>query len=302
VPWNAKSFAKHNRGLGKAGSAKAAKVANAVLREGGSEGKAIRIANWQAAGRPGRARGGSVEPRRPPPGPRSEDIDREQEPLLNPQADPKSGGRGIVPYARGGPMGGPPGRSGEYLTGEAGPELMVPQDGSPPAMVGRRGPEVIRPTKRGSIVPNHELRRLGKKYARRQGGGPVRNGQAGPPRVSPGTQTIRPPPRLHDWSEFDRQLEEGLNKILPPRQRGGPVEPLDTPQAGFRPGGRQEDDLVKRGIISNKQREKHLKKYAAIEGSAEDERQDRAQMQRRSSKHGWSKTETETTPIDAATR
>ena len=225
-----------------------------MIHSGHPQNQAVAAALSTA--RRSRARGGSVEPRRPR-GPSIEEIDREQEPLLNPQGDPKAGGKGIVPYARGGVVRGGEARMaargsgpGTYLTGEAGPEAMVPEDGSPPSIVGAQGPEIIRPTKRGSIIPNHELKRLGKKYAR--------------------------------------------------RQRGGPVEP-DTPQAGFRPGGRQEDDLVRRGVISNKQREKHLKKYAAVEGSAEDERQDRALM-KRSSRHGWSKGETETTPIDASTR
>jgi len=229
LPWNAKSFkSRHAHGLSGKQAGKAARQANAILRSGADEGVAIATAIKHAKGR---ARGGSVGPVPRPRGPTTEGIDREPEPLLNPIRDPKSGGRGIVPYQRGGRMGGPPGGPGQYLTGEVGPELMVPSDGSPPAMVGRRGPEVIRPTKRGSIVPNHELRRLGKKYARRQG--------------------------------------------------GGPVAP-DTPQAGFR--SPQVERLQKRGIISNKAKEKRL---GARPGA---------------SRHGWSKTETETTPIDAATR
>jgi hypothetical protein len=158
--------------------------------------------------------------------------------------DPRGGGRGIVPYRRGGAVrdgaeeGGKRGtgmartgaRGGTYLTGERGPELMVPEDGSPPAMVGSRGPELIQAKKRGSIVPNHELKRLGKKYSRRQG--------------------------------------------------GGPVQP-DTPMAGFRPGGRQEEELQRRGIISTRARERRLAKY---------------------SRGANSKGETETTPIDAASR
>ena len=48
MPWDAETFAKHNHSLSPSQSGQAAKVANAILREGGSEGKAIRIANWRA--------------------------------------------------------------------------------------------------------------------------------------------------------------------------------------------------------------------------------------------------------------
>jgi uncharacterized protein YdaT len=44
-PWSGKSFKKHNKGLGKKQAAKAASVANAILRKSGDEGKAIRIAS-----------------------------------------------------------------------------------------------------------------------------------------------------------------------------------------------------------------------------------------------------------------
>ena len=44
MPWDKASFRKHNRRA----TAHTAKVANAVLREGGgSDASAIRIANWQ---------------------------------------------------------------------------------------------------------------------------------------------------------------------------------------------------------------------------------------------------------------
>ena len=45
MPWDAKSFRKHNRKLSGARAAKAASIANAVLAKTGDEGKAIRIAN-----------------------------------------------------------------------------------------------------------------------------------------------------------------------------------------------------------------------------------------------------------------
>ena len=48
MPWTGKSFQKHNKGLSEGESAQASKVANAILDETGDEGKAIRIANWQA--------------------------------------------------------------------------------------------------------------------------------------------------------------------------------------------------------------------------------------------------------------
>ncbi len=50
MPWpTGKSFAaKHNHGLSGKAADKAAKTATAILAETGDEGKAIRIANWQA--------------------------------------------------------------------------------------------------------------------------------------------------------------------------------------------------------------------------------------------------------------
>jgi uncharacterized protein YdaT len=46
MPWSAARFrSKHNKGLSKGQASKASSIANAILREGGSEGKAIRIAN-----------------------------------------------------------------------------------------------------------------------------------------------------------------------------------------------------------------------------------------------------------------
>ena len=51
MPWSGKSFgAKHNHSLSGAGAAKAASIANAILRDSGDEGKAIRIANSKVAG------------------------------------------------------------------------------------------------------------------------------------------------------------------------------------------------------------------------------------------------------------
>lgn len=48
MPWTGRSFAKHNKSLRGARASKAASIANAVLRETGDEGKAIRIANARA--------------------------------------------------------------------------------------------------------------------------------------------------------------------------------------------------------------------------------------------------------------
>ena len=48
MPWNKKSFKKHNKGLSEGESEQASHVANAILDETGDEGKAVRIANWQA--------------------------------------------------------------------------------------------------------------------------------------------------------------------------------------------------------------------------------------------------------------
>jgi len=52
MPWNAKNFAsKHNHSLSPAQAAKAASVANAVLKKnGGNEGQAIAIGNASAQG------------------------------------------------------------------------------------------------------------------------------------------------------------------------------------------------------------------------------------------------------------
>jgi len=48
VPWTSRSFSKHNKKLKGKRASLAARIANAVLRESGDEGKAIRIANAQA--------------------------------------------------------------------------------------------------------------------------------------------------------------------------------------------------------------------------------------------------------------
>ena len=44
----------------------------------------------------------------------------------------------------------------EYLVGEVGPEMYVPDTGAP-FMVGQRGPEMFAPPVEGDIVPNHDL-------------------------------------------------------------------------------------------------------------------------------------------------
>ena len=44
-PWTSSSFKKHNKKLSKAKAKKAAKIANAILRETGNEGLAIATAN-----------------------------------------------------------------------------------------------------------------------------------------------------------------------------------------------------------------------------------------------------------------
>ena len=45
MPWTGKTFKKHNKKLTSSQSGKAAKIATAILRKTGDEGKAIRIAN-----------------------------------------------------------------------------------------------------------------------------------------------------------------------------------------------------------------------------------------------------------------
>lgn len=51
MPWTARTFSsRHNRSLRGAGAARAARVANAVLRRTGDEGRAIRIASAAAKG------------------------------------------------------------------------------------------------------------------------------------------------------------------------------------------------------------------------------------------------------------
>jgi len=47
MPWTGSSFRKHNKRLSDVAAAHAARIANAVLRESGDEGKAVRIANYQ---------------------------------------------------------------------------------------------------------------------------------------------------------------------------------------------------------------------------------------------------------------
>jgi len=48
MPWDETSIKRHNKKLKGAKAKKTAKVANAILRETGDEGKALRIANWTA--------------------------------------------------------------------------------------------------------------------------------------------------------------------------------------------------------------------------------------------------------------
>lgn len=51
MPWDARSFAgRHNHSLSGAGASKAASIANAILKDSGDEGKAIRIANSKVKG------------------------------------------------------------------------------------------------------------------------------------------------------------------------------------------------------------------------------------------------------------
>jgi len=45
MPWDAKSFKKHNKKLTFKKAGYAARIANAILEAGGDEGKAVRIAN-----------------------------------------------------------------------------------------------------------------------------------------------------------------------------------------------------------------------------------------------------------------
>lgn len=48
MPWDKSSFKRHNKGLSEGEADQASHVANAILDDTGDEGKAIRIANWQA--------------------------------------------------------------------------------------------------------------------------------------------------------------------------------------------------------------------------------------------------------------
>ena len=53
MPWTKSSITKKNKKLKKSPkkAAHTAKVANAILKKTGDEGKALRIANWQAKGK-----------------------------------------------------------------------------------------------------------------------------------------------------------------------------------------------------------------------------------------------------------
>lgn len=50
MPWSGQSFSKHNHSLSGVGASKAASIANAILKDSGDEGKAIRIANSKVKG------------------------------------------------------------------------------------------------------------------------------------------------------------------------------------------------------------------------------------------------------------
>jgi hypothetical protein len=122
-----------------------------------------------------------------------------------------------------------------YQVGERGPEALVPADGSPPSIVGARGPEIIQPTKRGSIIPNHELKRLGRKYSKRVGGGQVETTGLS----SSASQDV---PK--------EQSSAGGQSARQHRQFGGPVA----------------SRLQKRGLISNAKMQKHLGKWGRPPG------------------------------------
>jgi uncharacterized protein YdaT len=52
MPWTGSSFKKHNKKLTPAQSARAAKIANAILKSGADEGIAIATANKRAKKKP----------------------------------------------------------------------------------------------------------------------------------------------------------------------------------------------------------------------------------------------------------
>ena len=57
MPWDAKSFAKHNSKLKGPALKKAAKIATAMVKAGEPEGLAIATANARAEGKPRKSRG-----------------------------------------------------------------------------------------------------------------------------------------------------------------------------------------------------------------------------------------------------
>ena len=50
-PWTAKTFKKHNKKLDKMAAQRAADIANAVLRDTGDEGLAVKVANTKVKGK-----------------------------------------------------------------------------------------------------------------------------------------------------------------------------------------------------------------------------------------------------------
>lgn len=64
MPWNGKSFQKHNQSLSPEASSHAAEIANAVLENTGDEGMAIAVANKNA--KQGKMAGGGKSTSKPP--------------------------------------------------------------------------------------------------------------------------------------------------------------------------------------------------------------------------------------------
>ena len=57
MPWTGQTFKKHNKKLSTGQAKKAARIANAILKDTGDEGLAIRTANARISGRVRKKRG-----------------------------------------------------------------------------------------------------------------------------------------------------------------------------------------------------------------------------------------------------
>ena len=181
MPWNAASFKKrHNQGLSEGEASQASSVANAILRDTGDEGKAIRIANSQAKkkkrkhirpeGMQHRAEGGEVEAGKKyvvgEKGSETYKVDAPGQKMKSELKEMKTTDPGVQ-VIRGTK------KSREYPGRQEG----GPVEEGKSYTVGEKGPEVFVPKEDGKIIPHHGKKRRGPNRREGSTGGLRKMGQ-----------------------------------------------------------------------------------------------------------------------------